>query len=76
MDGIGASDHPVLLGDGSYWLTRMVSDDMTRVQVVKEAAGLIENGLVGMRMFVRYGSSLSWTDTGSPARFGVLQNDS
>jgi len=76
MDGIGASKYPVVFGDGSYWLTRMVSDDLTRVQVVKEAAGLIEKGLVGMRMFVRYGGSLLFTDAGSPAPFAVLQNHS
>ncbi len=76
MDPIGASKYPVVFGDGSYWLTRMVNDDLTRVQVVKEAAGLIEKGLIGMRMFVRYGGSLLWTDAGSPAPFAVLQNHS
>jgi hypothetical protein len=51
-------------------------DDLTYVQMVKEAAGLIEKGLVGFRMFARYGGGLLYTDAGSPAPFGFLQNHS
>jgi len=76
MDSIAASKYPVLFGDGSYWLTRMVVDDSSYVQVIKEAAGLIEKGLYGLRMFSRYGGSLLWTDAGSPAPFAILQNHS
>jgi len=49
-------------------------DDDTHVQVVREASGLAEKALVGLRMFVRYGGALLYTDGGSPAPFGVLQN--
>jgi HK97 family phage major capsid protein len=40
MDDIGASNSPVVFGDGAYWMTRMVQDDLTFVQLVKEAPGL------------------------------------
>ena len=66
----------VVFGDGAYWMTRCVMNDDTHVQVVREAYGLAEKGLVGLRMFVRYGGALLYTDGGSPAPFGVLQNHS
>src|SRR6266851_2857764 len=74
MDSIGASKSPVVFGDGSYWMTRCVMDDLSYVQMVREAEGLIEKGLVGFRMYARYGGSLLYTDSGSPAPFGVLKN--
>lgn len=76
LDSIGASNIPVVFGDCSRWLTRCAVDDNTYVQLVTEATGLIENGNVGLRMFVRYGGSLLHTDSGSPAPFGLLQNHS
>ena len=76
MDSIGASNTPVVFGDGSYWLTRCVHDEGMYVQLYKEAAGLIEKGLVGFRMYARYGGSLLYNDKNSPAPFGVLQNAS
>jgi HK97 family phage major capsid protein len=79
MQSIGAGNTPVLFGDGAYWLSRNVVDnsgDESRdyVQIVKEAAGLIEKGLVGLRMFCRWGGSLLYTDANSPAPFGMLTN--
>lgn len=78
MQSIGAGNIPVLFGDGSYWLSRQVVDtsdeSTTYVQLVKEASGLIEKGLVGLRMFCRWGGSLLYTDANSPAPFGLLQN--
>ena len=76
MDNIGPSATPVVFGDGSYWYTRCVRDDMSYVKMYTEAPGLVENGLVGFRMFARFGGSLLYTDTNSPAPFGVLQNHS
>ena len=49
---------------------------MNYVQLVKEAPGLIEKGLVGLRMYSRYGGALLYSDKNSPAPFGVLQNAS
>jgi hypothetical protein len=76
MDIIGASKTPVVFGDGAYWMTRSVMDDASYVQVYKEAEGLIEKGLIGFRMFCRYGGSLLYNDANSPAPFGVLKNHS
>jgi HK97 family phage major capsid protein len=80
MDNIGPSNHPVLFGDGSYWLSRNVVDTsdepMTYVQLVKEAPGLPEIGAVALRMFCRWGGTLLYNDVNSPAPFGVLQNHS
>ncbi len=76
MDNIGASNSPVVFGDGNYWMTRCVRDDASYVQLYKEAPGLIEKGMYGLRMFARFGGSLLYTDKNSPAPFGVLQNAS
>jgi hypothetical protein len=73
MDAIAPSSNPVIFGDGSYWLSRRVVSDDTYVQVVREAAGLAENGQVGLRLFCRAGGELLYTDSGSPAPFGLLQ---
>jgi HK97 family phage major capsid protein len=73
MDSISASSYPVLFGDGSYWMTRKVVNDDTYVQVVKEAAGLAEKGLVALRMFARFDGTLLWSDVDSPAPFALLQ---
>jgi HK97 family phage major capsid protein len=78
MQGIGAGNTPIVFGDGAYWLSRNVVDNSGEsqdyVQLVKEAAGLIEKGLVGLRMFCRWGGSLLYTDANSPAPFGLLTN--
>jgi HK97 family phage major capsid protein len=78
MQGIGAGNTPIVFGDGAYWLSRNVVDNSGEaedyVQLVKEAAGLIEKGLVGLRMFCRWGGSLLYTDSGSPAPFALLTN--
>ena len=58
MPNIGASNIPVLAGDFSRWLTRVAFDDATRLVRYTEAPGLVENGLFGLRMFVRVGGSL------------------
>jgi HK97 family phage major capsid protein len=75
MDNIGPSNHPVIFGDGSYWLSRNVVDQ-SYVQIYKEVPGLVENGLLALQMVCRWGGTLLYTDSGSPAPFGVLQNHS
>jgi HK97 family phage major capsid protein len=75
MDNIGPSNHPVIFGDGAYWLSRNVVDE-SFVQIFKEVPGLVENGLLALKMTCRWGGTLLYTDSGSPAPFGVLQNPS
>jgi HK97 family phage major capsid protein len=77
MDNIGASKRPVILGDLSYWATRLIVDGETSgIRIYREAPGLVEQGNVGLRTFVRADGALLWTDTGSPAPFVLLQNHS
>ena len=77
MDGIGVSNIPVILGDLSYWATRIVTpsaDDSLGIKIFREADGLIENGLVALRSFVRADGALLWSSGPSP--FIVVRNHS
>jgi hypothetical protein len=75
-DNIGASKTPVLLGDLSYWATRLIIDDQVGVVVYQEAPGLIEDGNIGLRCFARADGALLYTDTNSPSPFVMLANHS
>ena len=61
MPNIGNGNVPVVYGDLSYWYTRLVSDELTRLRVLKEAPGLIENGQYGLQYFMRAGGVLAYT---------------
>lgn len=78
LDNIGASAVPVILGDCSYWATRIVTpgaaDDLG-IQVFREAPGLIENGLVALRSKVRADGALLWNGNG-PSPFVAIRNHS
>ena len=76
MDNIGVSNVPVVLGDFSYWATRLVVDDMAGIKVYTEAPGLVENGNVGLRTFVRADGDLLYKDTSSPSPFVYIRNHS
>jgi HK97 family phage major capsid protein len=76
MDNIGISNVPVVLGDLSYWATRLVMDDMAGIKIYTEAPGLVENGNVGLRTFVRADGDLLYTDTSSPSPFVMVRNHS
>jgi HK97 family phage major capsid protein len=51
VPAIGSDAITVLFGDFSYWNTRLVSDDSSRIQVFKETR--VEQGLVGLQYFLR-----------------------
>jgi HK97 family phage major capsid protein len=89
MDSIGVSNIPVVLGDLSYWATRIVTPteaiatasagevsfyNNLGIKVFKEADGLIENGKVALRSFARADGKLLWSTGPSP--FVVLRNHS
>ena len=76
MDNIGNGKNPVVLGDLSYWATRLIADKSSGFQVIKEAPNTIEYGNVGLISFVRADGHLLWSDTGSPAPFVVIQTHS
>ena len=73
MDNMGPSKVPVILGDFSYWVTRLVNSENLGLTVIREAPGLVENGNVGVVCFFRADGALAFNDTGSPAPFSVLQ---
>jgi HK97 family phage major capsid protein len=53
MPEAGQKDIPIVFGDISYWHTRIIVDSYSRIRVLKEAPGLIENGNYGLQMFMR-----------------------
>ena len=79
IDDLGASKTPVILGDFSFWCTRLVTADETDgigLYTYREADSLIENGNVGLACFSRAGGTLLYSDTGSPAPFITIRNHS
>jgi HK97 family phage major capsid protein len=76
MDNIGVSNVPVVLGDLSYWCTRLVIDEKSGIQVYTEADSLIEYGKIGMSCFMRADGELLYKDTSSPAPFTYIRNHS
>jgi HK97 family phage major capsid protein len=73
MPNIGPSTTPLIVGDLTYWLSRLVIDDNSGLKSYTEGPGLIEKGNVGVGCFVRAGGALMYNDTSSPAPFSVLQ---
>jgi HK97 family phage major capsid protein len=74
MPNIGPSQTPVLLGDFSYWATRLVmADDNVGLRVYRESPSTIENGNVELASFCRAGGALLYEDSGSPAPFAILR---
>jgi HK97 family phage major capsid protein len=69
MDNISASATPIVIGDLSYWATRLVVDDSSGIRVYDEAPGLVEKGNVGLRCFLRADGGLLYSDTSSPSPF-------
>ena len=79
MPSIAASANSVLLGACSYWATRLVTPDGNGTGIVayREAPGLIENGLVGFRSFVRADGALLWNGASNASSpFVILQQHS
>ena len=74
MPNIGSSNIPVILGDFSYWATRLIVDDQSGVHLYKEAPGLVENGKIGLSTFARADGALLYSDTSSPAPFVQIVN--
>jgi HK97 family phage major capsid protein len=75
MDSIGASKVPVILGDFTYWATRLITaDEGIGLKTFTEAPGLVENGLVEVRCFARADGALLWNDVVSPSPFVMIRN--
>jgi HK97 family phage major capsid protein len=77
MPNIGPSQTPVVLGDFSFWATRLVTaENNVGLMRYMESPALIEQGVVELASFCRAGGALLYHDSGSPAPFAVLQNHS
>lgn len=76
IDNLGASNVPVVLGDLTYWCTRLVVDEKAGLMVYREAPGLIEYGNIGISCFMRADGELLYKDTSSPAPFTFIRNHS
>jgi HK97 family phage major capsid protein len=76
MDNIFPSNVPVVLGDLSYWATRLIVDDMSGIRIYREAPGLIENGNVGFRTFVRAHGALLYSGATAQSPFVYIRNHS
>jgi HK97 family phage major capsid protein len=76
MPNTTSASTPVILGDCSYWATRVVQNDNVGIQVYREAPGLIENGNIALRLFARADGNLLYTDTSAPCPFVMIQQHS
>jgi HK97 family phage major capsid protein len=76
MDNIGVSNVPVVLGDLSYWATRLIVDDISGIKIYREAPGLVENGNVGFRTFVRAHGALLYSGAAAQSPFTFIRNHS
>jgi HK97 family phage major capsid protein len=76
MPSVGSKNIPVLFGDLSFWFTRLVTDDKTRIRVIKEAPGLIENGQIGLQMFMRADGVLNFKGAAANTPINYIVNHS
>jgi hypothetical protein len=76
MPNIGPSNISVLAGDFSFWITRICQDETSGVQVFQESDNLIENGVVGLKTFIRAHGLLAFNDTNSPCPIQYIQHHS
>ncbi len=71
LPNIGASTTPILVGDFSYWCTRLVNAGDGREQIgiynYSETTDVVEKGVVEVAAFTRAGGALLYTDNGSPS---------
>ena len=79
MDNVGtgaAPKYPVVLGDLSFWATRIVMGELSGVKVYKEAPGLIENGLIGLRSYLQADGAVLYDDWANAAQspFVLIEN--
>ena len=73
LPSIGASNiGVVLLGDCSFWVTRLAFDETSGIRVYREAPGLIENFSVGLGVFARADGALLYQDSNAPSPFVLL----
>ena len=73
MQIVSNGNYPVLFGDLSYWVTRLVVDDSSYIKSFYNAPGLIENGKIAFRAYMRADGALAFTSQGDPAPINLLR---
>jgi HK97 family phage major capsid protein len=76
MDDIGVSKIPVVLMDGAYWITRLVTDETSGIRAYSEAPSLAEQGKIAFRVFARADGVLAYVGGGAPSPAVAIQNHS
>ena len=74
MQIVSNGNYPVLFGDLSYWVTRLVADDSSYIKMFTQAPGLAENGKVAFRAYMRADGALAFTSASDPAPVNVLRS--
>jgi HK97 family phage major capsid protein len=75
MPAMGSGTMPIVFGDLSYWITRHATAG-DRVQLIKEASGLIEQGEVGLRTWSRWDGALMYSSASGtcPIKYLVMHS--
>jgi HK97 family phage major capsid protein len=74
MADVSPSSVSVILGDFSYWVTRLVMSENLGMVISRESEA--ESGKLAIVCLARLDGTLAYTDTSSPAPFTVLQQTS
>lgn len=68
LPNLDPGNQAIVVGDFSYWATRIVADENAGLLTYREAPGLIEKGNLGVRCFFRADGNLIWSpDPTSPS---------
>ncbi len=73
MQPVSNGNYPVLFGDLSYWVTRLVKSDDSYIKTIFEAPGLAEQGKVAFRAYLRADGCLAFTSQSDPSPVNVLR---
>ena len=73
MQIVSNGNYPVLFGDLSYWVTRLVVDDSSYIKMFTQAPGLAENGKIAFRAYMRADGALAFTSASDPEPVNVLR---
>ncbi len=76
MDSPGNGKVPVLFGDLSQFVVRVVSDDQTRIRVLTETPGLAEKGQIGIQFFCRASGVLAFAGSAADTPCNYIINHS
>lgn len=73
MQIISNGNYPVLFGDLSYWVTRLVVSDDSYIKLIFDAPGLAEQGKFAMRAYLRADGALAFTSQTDPSPVNILR---